>query len=604
MDHNRAYKLGRAFRLGLAFSLGKQHQQGMAMDRWITIHPFGKGKNADYARIFINDDTGVIETGAGGRFNGKTLKEAFSKESKSPESQWEKEKKQAEENARLPGERKVVDRQKEKRRADMKDADEVTQKFKDAFSAEMGQTKDRKRYEMNGQPAFQKALETLPDGTFFVNYNDNSYYLKEGGTWLKRDYDGYDFRATTDVTEPPSFADTDLNGKWLFGIGGNLKQAESNKRIHQMFGIQKPSDGGEGSKAFERGQKFYEKYAEKRKVDSWDAGIWADKKLMNEASKGNVDFVLGFAKSQKAENRGDRDVEQYEEIAVSERNGLNYRYGIYGGNPEQEAEVLKRKIDYLKEANYPQSYIDERISSFKDGLDSNVKQGNVKTLKAKLYDENGNKRDYSFIGGIEHDDLMNKAVRTNYEHTLKDSYRKGLLKDDSYYERMERDLPFESVRLERKANKLDHEVEELRMKRALVGNQRVDGIEEALKKKQDEYFNTVALGNTATAREQKELEEAASEKAAKTKYTRAVFTDNKYGEERNGYETPSGAQIEKVSSGWRIKVDGRQYYADTITAAKRVVAVCDIFKEKGMSDNNVNQDKWLKTAITRITGRY
>lgn len=84
MDHNRAYKLGRAFRLGLAFSLGKQHQQGMAMDRWITIHPYGKGKNADYRRIFINDDTGVIESGAGGKWNGKTLKEAFSKPKTEP----------------------------------------------------------------------------------------------------------------------------------------------------------------------------------------------------------------------------------------------------------------------------------------------------------------------------------------------------------------------------------------------------------------------------------------------------------------------------------------------------------------------------------------
>jgi hypothetical protein len=595
MDHNRAYKLGRAFRLGLAFSLGKQHQQGMAMDRWITIHPFGKGKNADYARIFINDDTGVIETGAGGRFNGKTLKEAFSKENAQ---------KKAEQQAKLPSERKEVDIVKRKRGFDMKDADSVSEKFKDAFNAAIGNANSRMDYEMNGQPAFQKALETLPEGTVFVNGSDTDYYIKENGQWLKRSYDDPDRMTTTDVTEPPSFGDTDINGKWLFGIGGSLKQAEANKKMHQMFGIKKPSNGGEGSKTFSRGQKFYERYAQKYNVDSWDAGIYADKKLLDEASKGNIDFVLGFAKSHNEKKLGYRDLEHYELMAIARKNGQSYRHGLNGIDPSSKAELLKGTIDYLKEANYPQSYIDERITNFKNDLNHSAKHGFVKNLKAKLYDENGNKRDYSFIGGIEHDDLMNKAVKAKYANDLEKDYASGYLRDDNYFAQLERDVPSESNRLHRKENKLRKELAELMMKRDLVGSERVKGIENAIENKNKEINETYAKASDAYKKEVSDLENEVITKAAKTKYTRAVFTDNKYGEERNGYETQNGAQIEKVSSGWRIKVDGRQYYADTITAAKRVVAVCDIFKEKGMSDNNVNQDKWLKSAITRFTGRY
>jgi hypothetical protein len=52
MNKQHAFRLGKAFRLGLAFSVGRNHKQGVAMDGWITIHPYGKGKNADYARIF------------------------------------------------------------------------------------------------------------------------------------------------------------------------------------------------------------------------------------------------------------------------------------------------------------------------------------------------------------------------------------------------------------------------------------------------------------------------------------------------------------------------------------------------------------------------
>ena len=84
MDTTIAKKLGQAFRLGVAFAKGRNYTASIAMDRWITIHPWGKGRNADYARIFINDDTGVIESGAGGKFNGKTLKEAFSKPEPEP----------------------------------------------------------------------------------------------------------------------------------------------------------------------------------------------------------------------------------------------------------------------------------------------------------------------------------------------------------------------------------------------------------------------------------------------------------------------------------------------------------------------------------------
>jgi len=314
MDHNRAYKLGRAFRLGLAFSLGKQHQQGMAMDRWITIHPFGEGKNADYARIFINDDTGVIETGAGGRFNGKTLKEAFSKESKSSESQqatktpkaiyvtypngiesmlfsiegepdkihddggnyydvkgglqtaierakaigakvenydpddpydpnsspWNRDrKKKAEQQARLPGQRKEVQKVKPKHRADFKDeAKPETHAFMDEFAKGMSKAKSNLDFEFYGQRAMQKALKKLPDGTVFVNNYEYGYYLKQDGQWYKKDYETPDGYSGMDVTEPPNFADTGMNGKLFFGIGGNLKQAEANKKVIDYAGVE------------------------------------------------------------------------------------------------------------------------------------------------------------------------------------------------------------------------------------------------------------------------------------------------------------------------------------------------------------------------------
>lgn len=76
MDNRTAYFLGRAFAFGNCVG------SGMAMDgeRWITIHPWGKGKNADYQRIKIDDESGKIVGGMNFKFQGQTLKEAFSKD--------------------------------------------------------------------------------------------------------------------------------------------------------------------------------------------------------------------------------------------------------------------------------------------------------------------------------------------------------------------------------------------------------------------------------------------------------------------------------------------------------------------------------------------
>ena len=59
----------------------------MALDdaKWITIHPNGKGKNADYQRIKIDEESGKIIGGMNFRFQGKTLKEAFGKGKDKPE---------------------------------------------------------------------------------------------------------------------------------------------------------------------------------------------------------------------------------------------------------------------------------------------------------------------------------------------------------------------------------------------------------------------------------------------------------------------------------------------------------------------------------------
>jgi hypothetical protein len=49
----------------------------MAEDGWVTLHPNGKGKNADYQRVFI-DDNGVIQAGLGEENVGRKASEVFS----------------------------------------------------------------------------------------------------------------------------------------------------------------------------------------------------------------------------------------------------------------------------------------------------------------------------------------------------------------------------------------------------------------------------------------------------------------------------------------------------------------------------------------------
>ena len=76
MDAERAKELGRAFSLGYAYG----HGASMAMDdaQWITVHPNGKGANANGDPIkgrpvLIDSDTGEILGGAGGKFTGRHI---------------------------------------------------------------------------------------------------------------------------------------------------------------------------------------------------------------------------------------------------------------------------------------------------------------------------------------------------------------------------------------------------------------------------------------------------------------------------------------------------------------------------------------------------
>ena len=76
MDAERAEKLGRAFSLGYAYG----HGASMAMDeaKWITVHPNGTGANANGDPIkgrplLIDDETGTILGGMGGKGKGKKL---------------------------------------------------------------------------------------------------------------------------------------------------------------------------------------------------------------------------------------------------------------------------------------------------------------------------------------------------------------------------------------------------------------------------------------------------------------------------------------------------------------------------------------------------
>lgn len=76
MDAERAEELGRAFRLGMAWGKGVSMAQDEA--QWITVHPNGKGANANGDPIkgrpvLIDSDTGEILGGAGGKFTGRHI---------------------------------------------------------------------------------------------------------------------------------------------------------------------------------------------------------------------------------------------------------------------------------------------------------------------------------------------------------------------------------------------------------------------------------------------------------------------------------------------------------------------------------------------------
>lgn len=76
-DTKLAYKLGRAFRLGLAFALGCKHSaNSLAQDdaKWITVHPNGAENKG--SPVLLDDETGEILGGMGGKFNGKHISAA------------------------------------------------------------------------------------------------------------------------------------------------------------------------------------------------------------------------------------------------------------------------------------------------------------------------------------------------------------------------------------------------------------------------------------------------------------------------------------------------------------------------------------------------
>ena len=76
MDAERGEELGRAFALGYVYG----HGAFIAMDeaKWITVHPNGTGANANGEQIkgrplLIDDETGTILGGMGGKGKGKKL---------------------------------------------------------------------------------------------------------------------------------------------------------------------------------------------------------------------------------------------------------------------------------------------------------------------------------------------------------------------------------------------------------------------------------------------------------------------------------------------------------------------------------------------------
>lgn len=76
MDAERAEELGRAFALGYVYGHGVLMAQDEA--KWITVHPNGTGANANGEQIkgrplLIDDETGTILGGMGGKGKGKKL---------------------------------------------------------------------------------------------------------------------------------------------------------------------------------------------------------------------------------------------------------------------------------------------------------------------------------------------------------------------------------------------------------------------------------------------------------------------------------------------------------------------------------------------------
>ena len=76
MDEEKAGKIGRAFALGYVYGHGVLMAQDEA--QWITVHPNGKGANANGDPIkgrpvLIDSDTGEILGGAGGKFTGRHI---------------------------------------------------------------------------------------------------------------------------------------------------------------------------------------------------------------------------------------------------------------------------------------------------------------------------------------------------------------------------------------------------------------------------------------------------------------------------------------------------------------------------------------------------
>lgn len=89
-----ARKIGAAFRAGVAYATGrKTARRALANDaaQWITVHPAGKGQRADGkgskggTPVLIDDKTGRIIAGMGGRFNGRTMSDVRSRRTRAEE---------------------------------------------------------------------------------------------------------------------------------------------------------------------------------------------------------------------------------------------------------------------------------------------------------------------------------------------------------------------------------------------------------------------------------------------------------------------------------------------------------------------------------------